>query len=250
MFFAPRDSEIYKPCGMFTAGHVISSTIFIIIVITCIILTLKLSNKAFNNLIKAFAVIFFTLEVIKIGYNFYYGYTYFDAWFPLAYCSIFIYSLFLAGFGNTKLKAVGNTFLSVCTYAGLFFMIFPTTSLMLHPLFHYLSMHSLLYHSAMIYVGFSVVIRGFIKPSAKNFLVYVLYIACFAVVAIIINSICNCNLMFYTQPYNMPIEFVVMVYEFSPLLYTALIFTAYSALYLLFILNYKITSRLRRKYEI
>lgn len=250
MFFAPRDSEIYTPCGMFTAGHIISSFVFLIIVVVCIIFTLKLSNKAFNIIIKVFAILFLTLELIKIGYNFYYGYTYVDAWFPLAYCSIFIYSLLLAGFGNDKLKIVGNTFLAVCTYAGLFFMIFPTTSLMLHPLFHFLSMHSLLYHSAMIYIGFTVVIRGLVKPSGKSFLVYVLYLSIFSVFAIILNSIFDSNLMFYTQPYNMPIKLVVSVYEFSSLLYTVLIFTAYSALYFLFILNHKITSTMRRKYEI
>ncbi len=251
MFFAPRDSQIYPPCGMFTAGHIISSAIFIAVAVIAIILTLKTTDKAFNLIIKVLAIVFLALEIGKIIYNFSYGYTYIDAWVPLAYCSLFIYSLFLSGFAKGKLKSIGNTFLAVSTYAGLFFMIFPTTSLMLHPLFHFLCMHSLLYHSAMLYVGFTIILKGLVKPSYNSFISYVCYLAFFSAIAITINLLSGSNLMFYTQPYNMPIKLVVDVYNLSKPLYTAFIFIAYSALYLFFILTYTLIKKLRRKpYEL
>ena len=247
MFFAPRDSAKYPPCGMFTIGHIISSIIFILVVVISVCLTVKMSEYAINKLIRVFAIIFALLEIGKIIYNFSYGYTYVDAWVPLSYCSIFIYSLLLAGFGKGKIRTVGYTFLAVAIYAGLFFMIFPTTSLMLHPIYHFLSVYSLLYHSSMIFVGTLVIIKGFVKPNGTNFLYYVLYLLIFSVISIIINSICGSNLMFYTQPYNMPIEMVVSIYKLSPVLYTAFIFIAYTALYLLFILTYKIIKFIKEK---
>ena len=129
----------------------------------------------------------------------------------------------------------------------LFFMIFPTTSLSLHPIFHYLCMHSLTFHGAMTFVGITVIIKNLVTPSKKTFTYYVTYLAIFSVVAIIINLIGNANLMFYTQPYNMPIKFVVDIYNFSPVVYTAFIFVAYTALFILFILTHKIVSLIKRK---
>ena len=244
-FFAPRDA--FKPCGMFSLEHIIASTITLILVVLAVIFAVKLSEKSFYKLLKILAVVFTVLELIKIIYNFSYGYTWIDAWVPLAYCSIFIYSLYLAGFGKGTLKNVGLTFLAVGVYAGLFFMIFPTTSLSLHPIFHYLCMHSLIFHGAMTFVGLTVIIKNLVTPSKKTFIYYISYLAVFSAVAIIINLIGNANLMFYTQPYNMPIKFVVDIFNFSPVVYTAFIFVAYSSLYLLFILTNKVVSLIKRK---
>jgi uncharacterized membrane protein YwaF len=197
-------------------------------------------------MLKIFAIIVTVLEIIKIIYNFSYNYTWVDAWVPLAFCSIFIYSLWLSGFAKGFLKKAGETFLAVGLYAGLFFMVFPTTSLMLHPIFHYLCIHSLVFHSLMIYVGLMVIIRKLVKPSKITLLTYVLYLAVFSIVAIIINMIASSNLMFYSAPYNMPIKIVVDIYNFSPILYSIFIFFAYSALYLLYFITYKITHKIKK----
>ena len=245
-FFAPRDSANFEPCGMFTAGHIISSSIFIVLVIVALIFTVKMSEKSFTKLLRIFAIVITALEIVKIIYNFSYNYTRVDAWVPLAFCSIFIYSLWLSAFAKGFLKKAGDIFLAVDLYAGLFFMIFPTTSLMLHPIFHYLCIHSLLFHSSMIYIGFMVIIRNLVKPGKTTFLTYVLYLAIFSIIAIIINTIYNSNLMFYSAPYNMPIKLVVDIYNFSPVLYSIFIFFAYSALYLLYFITYKIIFKIKK----
>ncbi len=233
-FFAVRDENLFKPCGMFTLPHIIALIVTAVLICVAVYFSKNFTHRKIKLLFKIMALIFTLLEGVKIAYNLVNGYTWLDAWFPLAYCSLFIYSLWLAGFGNKFLEKFGFVFLAGGGIpAGAFFLVFPTTSLMMHPIYHYLCFYSMLFHGAMVYSSIMVLIKSQYKMSAKSGLYYTAFVLLFSIIAIIINVNFDSNMMFYKEPFNMPIEFVVKIYEFSKVAYTLLIFVAYSSLYYL-----------------
>ena len=105
-FWSPR--KAFEPCGMFTYGH-------FLLLLPCIAIFIGLIKKAkkikeenieqhINNITKFLAILLTILEGIKIFFNFYWGYTWIGAWFPISYCSIFIYALWMSGFGNERIR--------------------------------------------------------------------------------------------------------------------------------------------------
>ncbi len=230
--FASRDTALYPPCGMFTPPHFIALAVTVACVALALLLSQKITKEKIKLVCKIFAVLFTLLECVKIGYNHINGYTWLDAWFPLAYCSLFIYSLYFAGFGNERLEKYGFAFLAGGgVLAGSFFLVFPTTSLMLHPIYHYLCLYSMTFHGAMVYIALLILWKRAYKTTLKGWWHYLCFIAPFSVLAIAMNHYFDCNMMFYGNPYNLPLQFVVDLHAQSQAAYTALIFAAYSLLY-------------------
>ena len=111
VFFAPQG--VFAPCGMFTAPHLVATAIAIIFSITAfLILKNRFNELRFRFLCRCFAIIVTALEITKIVHSFTNGYTNLDAWVPISYCSLFIYSLWMAGFGNGTLKDAGESFIT------------------------------------------------------------------------------------------------------------------------------------------
>lgn len=246
--FAPYDIELYPPSGMFTTSHFIALLVIIIIIVVSILFSKKLTKENVKKICKIFALVFTILETIKIMYNLLSGYTWLDAWFPLAYCSLFIYSLYLAGFGKGKIEKLGYSFLTGGgLFAGLFFLIFPTTSFMLHPAYHYLCIYSMLFHGSMIYMCIIILNKKVYELSFKDYPYYLVFITIFSIIAITMNLSFGCNMMFYDEPYNMPLKFVVDIYNFSKFLYTLLIYSAYSLLYGVMTIIYNFIKKLYNK---
>jgi hypothetical protein len=126
--------------------------------------------------------------------------------------------------------------------AGLSFLIFPTTSLKILPLFHFLSFHSMIYHSLMLYVGIMYFKSNVIEYKIKEGKYYILFLLIFSLFAILINYIYGSNMMFYDNPYNFPFQFIIDIYNFSNILYTVIVFLAYLTLYyVVLFLKYLIT---------
>ncbi len=225
-FFAPFGK--FEPCGMFTFSHILSASVCTLTVAILLILRYKKIFKWGNKLIIRCSSITLTLlEIIKILHSFYYGDIYLDAWFPLSYCGLFIFALWMSGFGNRELETIGNAFIAYgCPFAGLAFLIFPTTSLMNFPIWHYFSLYSLFFHSLMIFVGVSVLLEEK-KLSGSIYLRYVLFVVSFAIPAIIINTVYNSNLMNLREPYNIPINSIQELYTSSSFLYTLCVIISY-----------------------
>ena len=101
-FWAPR--KVYNPCGMFTYGHIVLSIL--------LLNSRKITKSQIKNLTKVLSVFITILEAIKIYFNFYHGYTWINAWFPMSYCSLFIYALWLSGYGKGKYKKMGEVFIA------------------------------------------------------------------------------------------------------------------------------------------
>ncbi len=224
-FYAPRGR--FEACGMFSSSHIISASICFIVAIVSAVLFIKKSNISLRILYKISAVLLTLLEVIKIAHSFIYGDYYLDAWFPISYCGLLIFALWFAGFGKSFLKTAGEAFIAYgCPIAGIIFLIFPTTSLMSFPIWHYFSLYSLLFHGVMIFLGI-VQLNKESRLSINNYASYICFVALFSIISIILNSIFNCNLMNLREPYNIPVELIQNVYSFSKHAYTLMVVTVY-----------------------
>ena len=70
----------------------------------------------------------------------YWGYYNIDSWFPLSFCGLFIYALWICGFGKGIIKEAAQCYITCgAFFAGLAFLFIPATSLMSFPIFHYQS---------------------------------------------------------------------------------------------------------------
>jgi hypothetical protein len=221
-FYAPQGR--FGSCGMFTLEHIISAIICIFAVVCLLVFLYKRNvGEGFNQKIVRISAISLTvLEILKISHSFIYGDYHLDAWFPLSYCGLFIYALWMAGFGKGKVKRCGEVFIAYgCAFAGLMFLIFPTTSLMLFPIWHYFSIYSLLFHSVMMFVGIRLLLTEN-KFNKSTYLYYFAYVLFFAIISIVMNSIFDCNLMNLREPYNIPIQILQDIYNAFNYAYTVI----------------------------
>ena len=247
-FFAPRDKELYPPCGMWSPGHIIALIITLGLIVLAVYLTRNKTKEEIVASTKIMAIVMIILELFKIVFNFINGYTWLDAWFPLAYCSLLIYSLCMCGFGKGIIQKSGQVFLSGPAFiAGMAFLLFPSTSLAEHPLFHFLSFHSLFYHAVMVYYTIMFYKTKVIKYEFKNTIYYLLFMGIFSIIAIVMDYTLDCNMMFYNNPYNFPFQIVIDIHKFSKVLYTILIFIAYSSMYPAIVLFDKIIKKIRKE---
>ncbi len=246
-FFSPTDYEKFPPCGMFTLSHLVALIIFLTIIIVAVILTKGLSKRWIKRLTKIIALVLAILEIGKIMYNVHYDYLNIDNIVPLHFCSLFIYSCFMAGFGKGITEKFGSSYIAgagiIC---GGFFLIFPTTSLTMHPIIHFLSIHSMIYHSLMVYLGIMYLITDVFEPTIKNFKYYLIYCFVFYVPALIINTIYNSNLMFLREPYRIPIPFLAVVQKNAQIVYTLIIMVAYLLTYLVPYVIYMIRKKAKK----
>lgn len=226
LLFAPKD--VYGPCGMFTLGHFMLLVIGFMALGVLLYLSKSWSKEKISKITKRVAVLVLILEGIKIGFNFYNGYTWLDAWVPISYCSIFIYALFFAGFGKGRIYNMGEAYIAgTATVAGFVFLIFPTTSLMQYPMWHYLSLYSMFFHILMMFMGILYIKRLEISLDRSTFFSFSLIYGVFAVLAFVINTVTGSNLMIIREPYNIPIPILHTLYQTFPWVYTLLAILTY-----------------------
>lgn len=220
--------KIYKPCGMFTYGHLILFILSIAILAILIYVSRNINNEQITVVTRIFAFIITILESIKIGFNFYYGYTAINSLVPASYCAIFIYSLWISGYGKRTLKVMSDAFLAgACIIAGSMYLIFPSTAIVMYPTWHYLSMYSMFYHAMMIYIGILYIYKGGVKLNKKVYKVYAIYYTVFALIAFLLNKYSGSNFMFLNYPGNLPFKVLDSIYLATPQTYRILIYTVY-----------------------
>lgn len=225
-FWAPRD--VYQHCGMLTSRHIVLLFICMIVLSVLLFLTRKITNKQINKLTKILAVVITILEGIKIYFNFYWGYTWINTWLPISYCSIFIYALWLSGYGKGKWKAMGEAFIAgVSIIAGATYLIFPSTSLTVYPVWHYLCMYSMTFHTLMVYMGIIYLFKLGIKLEKNRFRSFAKIYLFFATIAIILNTVFDSNLMLLKKPFKIPVPFLHELFASAPWLYTIVVFLVY-----------------------
>lgn len=230
---------IFPACGMFNITHYIAMIICFTLVIVGVILSKKITKEKMNKVVRITAIVISVLEAVKIAFNIYYeGLNYLNNIIPLHYCSLSIYSLWMSGYGNGIIKKIGESFLAGgCIIAGAFFLIMPSSSLLIFPIFHYQCLYSLLFHSLMLYFGLMYFIKGFFDLNIKNYIYYVIFCSIFCILAFTINEITNLieninttNLMFIKEPWGLPLEFLLKIHQINPYLYSLCIYIAYTVL--------------------
>ncbi len=225
-FFAPNGR--FEPCGMFTSEHIISALICIsVVAILFSIFKKHITNENRVKGVKITASVLTITEIIKITHSFIYGDLHLDAWFPLSYCGLLIFAAWMSGYGKGFFKNAGDAFITYgCFVAGIAFLIFPTTSLMSFPIWHYFSLYSLFFHSVMIFWGL-IYLTDDRRFNKQSFASYSVFLTIFAIPAILINYFSSSNLMNLREPYNIPISFLQKLYAQCPFLYTILVFVIY-----------------------
>lgn len=208
------NAGIYEPCGIFTKGHFILMIITLIGILVALKYTVKKNKKEVHHIIKTLTIIMCIMEILRIIYNIKQNSIYaVNTYLPLYYCSILLYAGLLSSFGNGTLKKIGDVSLATgAIIGGIVFLIYPSTSLPIYPAFHILSIHSFLFHGAMIYVGILINKTRYIELKKGDVKYFASLIGIMCVVALIVNKLCNGNLMFISNNFpNTPIEILYTI---------------------------------------
>lgn len=242
--FFCKENE-YEPVGMFSVGHIVTLIIFLLIVAFCAYKCRKIGKDKAIFLTKIIAIVVTVLEIIKITIAFINGEgDKLDHWVPLYFCSMFIYAAWLAGYAKGKIADLGMAFVGTGgIIAGLSFLIFPTTSFTMYPLFHYFCMYSMVYHSLMVFLGITYLLNGVVKIDKKSFIDYVIFCSVLNILAIIVNSIpiyihvdnvptsgynypypYYTNFMFLKRAGNIPVKILCDISDKVPVIFTILMF--------------------------
>lgn len=242
--FFCKENE-YEPVGMFSVGHIVTLIIFLLIVAFCAYKCRKIGKDKAIFLTKIIAIVVTVLEIIKITIAFINGEgDKLDHWVPLYFCSMFIYAAWLAGYAKGKIADLGRAFAGTGgIIAGLSFLIFPTTSFTMYPLFHYFCMYSMVYHSLMVFLGITYLLNGVVKIDKKSFIDYVIFCSVLNILAIIVNSIpiyihvdnvptsgynypypYYTNFMFLKRAGNIPVKILCDISDKVPVIFTILMF--------------------------
>lgn len=220
MFLAKAGT--YPPCGLFSIGHFIILTIVLIGVILALKFIKVESKKDVKKIIRIATLIVWILEILKTIFNYVVeGGTNPNKMIPLYYCSLLLYAGVLSSVGKGKVKKIGDIFLATgAMVGGMVFLLFPTTSLPEYPVFHFISMHSFIYHGIMIYVSILVNYTKYVEIKLSDIKYYSGMIFVICVAAYIVNSIFDSNLMFISKDF--PGTPLSPIYHFTGKYYTVL----------------------------
>ena len=192
------------PSGMHSFGHYLLLTSTLIAVVIALNHTLVLSFFRIRRLIRHTAVFLWVLELLKILFKLKKERSRDPGtWVPLYFCSIALYALLLSGFGSGIWQRVGDIFLAtggLC--AGVCFLAYPSSSLLLYPWWHFCSLHSFLYHGTMIWIGVLVSRSGLFQLQLSDFPLYAGFVLFFCLLALWINRRYGSNLMFISRPFE------------------------------------------------
>ena len=218
MFFA-RPGE-FAPCGIFTANHFKLIIITILFIIIALKFTINKSKEKVHQIIRNVTIVMWLLEVVRIVFTLKYNSLKdVNTYLPLYYCSLLLYAGLLSSFAKGKLKRVGDVFLATGgIVGGIIFMIMPTTSLPTYPAWHFISIHSFLFHGTMVYLGLLINITNYIELNASDITYFAGLVGIICVVAYIINKIFDSNLMFISK--NFPDNPIEIIYNLTGPLFT------------------------------
>lgn len=211
-------------CGIFTPWHFVAIFAFFALAVLAIFFSRKLNKKQSKIILWVIAFLVTIMEIIKIAIRLYKGEGG-DGWIPLYYCSLFIYAIWLSLSNNKHLKRTGQCFMVLGgILASVCYIIYPSTSLLLYPIWHPASLHSLFYHWLMLYAGVLILMKGQYEPKIKDFFYYLIFTTFFTIIAVIINHYLGTNLMFMGNPFGL--DFLNTIFDFLKPLYMLIVYLA------------------------
>ena len=217
MFFSK--SNEFEACGMFSIGHLILLISTILLISVALYFSRNMNKEQIKKTIKCITIVMWVLEIIKIIFNIIIGnISNPNTYIPLYFCSLILYAGILSSFCKGKLKRVGDVFLSTGgIIAGICFLVYPSTSITIYPIFHYISLQSFILHGAMIYLGILMNIKNYIDLEMKDIKYYFILIVIISVIAYIFNLVFDSNLMFISK--NFPGTIIELIYNNTGILF-------------------------------
>lgn len=208
MFFSK--SGVYKPSGIYNLNHLLIAVITLIGVTVAVKKTRVAKKEDVKEIIKKITITVWAFEIFKICFLLITGQGRINRVVPLYYCSLLLYSGLLSSYGKGIAKKAGDVFLATgCIVGGLTFIMFPTTSLPEYPLFHFISLHSFMYHGLMLYLGIIVNKTKYVDLKFDDIKCYASLIFIICMLAYTVNKLFGSNLMFISQDFpGMPISAV------------------------------------------
>ena len=220
LFFAK--SGTVEPCGLFSFQHIILLAISCLTVFLMLWLFGNISKEAVKRQIRAITVVIWILEICRIAYKLWCGdFKYPESYLPLYFCGIFLFALLLSSFGKGSFKRMGDVFLATGSLiGGIIFVVYPSTSLLYYPALHFISVHSFIFHSAMIYVGLLIHKTKYIHLELKDIMYHFVIVGIVCLVSWVVNEFTGCNFMFISRA--VPGRFGEAMYSIIGGLYTPL----------------------------
>lgn len=233
-----KEAGVNPPAGMFSWGHLILLTFFGVLAMGFYHFSRSWTRKKTVHFFKIFSLVLFALEIFKIVWNVStYGINIIalNRFIPLYYCSIFLYAFILLSWGRGK---IAHASLVWMTYGGLIagvaFLLYPSSSLLEYPFFHFLSIHSIFFHMSLVLISLMILRGNFYEPNKKDFMPFVYFSLLFMGLAFIINKLVGTNLMFLGTP--IAIAPFIWLNNQSPVLFEFVMF--YAQLFLPFLFSH------------
>lgn len=212
--------------GLFGLEHLIFVVIAAILLFLLLFFSLKKKDLNIDKIIKICFFATFILEILKIIWNLTLREDVtFSDWIPLYFCSIFIYASFLATFFKGRIKDTGLAFIyHGGIIGGIIYFICPNTCLLVHPFLHVLTVHALIYHVILIYLGVLIVLKKVYQPKVSYLPHYLIITFSVCILAYITNLILDSNLMLISKDFGTwPLTVVYKTFKgFYPLVVSLL----------------------------
>ena len=211
-FFYDNYTQEQVP-GMFSWEHFLFIGLFTALVAAGLYLCQGLTKKQTEKLLFWVAVVVSAAEMVKITLRIAKGGGA-DSWVPLYYCSLFLYAIWMSRSKAEWLSRMGYAYMTMGgILAATLFTLYPSTSLAMYPAWHPGSIHSLLYHTTMAFVGLLVLSKKLYAPKAKDAILYGAFILLACVAGYFINEWVGSNCMFLHNAFNLPLFGDLLVYS-------------------------------------
>jgi len=195
--------------GLWGPVHLSLLGLSVAMIVLIIVFRKKISNQ--THILKYLEIslyVWWALEIIKISMFFITTTNITQGWrevLPLYMCSIFLYALPLSVFGKGIFKDIGDYFLVSLSIIGGAATLVNSTVLLNYPDWSFYSLHSLLFHKAMVVTGVLLLSIGYTKLEIKKFYFPMFLIVITAVPAVIVNNIVNTDYMLMHHAWGAPI---------------------------------------------
>lgn len=243
LFFAK--TEECSACGLFGIEHGILSVLTLLGIVIALKYTKINRKEDIKRIILKSTIILWVLEIAKIIFNIWAGNrNNLNTYIPIYYCSILLYAGILSSFCKGRVQRIGDVFIAVGgAIAGIIFIIFPTTSLQIYPMWHFITVQSFFYHGVMIYLAVLINQYHYIELEKKDIIYYASLVIVISLIALFINKLYGSNLMFISQ--NYPETGIRYLYKLCGKYFTLVMILGQAILP--FYISYFLNKRMRNK---
>ena len=191
--------------GMFSLWHFIFLLIFIGLLTVALFCCRRITDQQTQKILWWSAIVVTVVEIVKITLRIAKG-DGTDSWIPLYYCSLFLYAVWMTRSKREWLSRMGYSYVTMGgILAACLFTLYPSTSLAIYPALHPASLHSLLYHWLMAFVGILVLWKKQFTPKARDALLYFVFVFTACVFGYFINEWVHSNCMFLHHAFKLPV---------------------------------------------